>query len=588
MLDTIKSILFPVKEIKSDNSIFNVKDFGVLGDGITDDSDAIQRVLDTVGAPTYPSVRGGIVYFPKGVYRLSKTLLIRRGISLQGAGSSMWTAATEFLADPGVTAMRTVYGYGPTAIEDGADAEGATASGCVLSNFIITHNGVLTDKECHGIDIKVKTHMEYVMIQRFSGNGVNLQAYVPNSNANSCTFMNVFAGANGGHGFYVNSSDVNGCVFNGCCSYSNVLNGFHETSFLGNTYIGCTTESNGERGFYHDGGVNASTFIGCYTESNQKPSYFETAATVIGGMHAAGLENNSLGMYLNGMGASKPFAIQNLNAGYGWGNPWEPNKKYSKRDVIISFEHLMLIECIQEGTSGDSLPDFTQYRPYEGRELVLDDGSCKWKFRCFTENVMTFGPAGETNPGVRKFLNMDSADDGSSLTLELTSNASVYPRRWAMHWGDHATFRGLEIAGGSSGPRPGAIIASKGIHLGDSENRVTYSWAKPTYGFYKKGDLVLNNEPKIGDYVGWMCIETGGNDDMIWSPRSSPWVGHVYVPTTKNGMSYQCIHSGPQKYTSEIEPNWPTELGSELEDGDIVWRCIGSDVAKFASYGKLE
>lgn len=564
-------------------------DFGVKGDGVTDDSDAIQKVLDAVGTPTYPGVRGGIVYFPKGTYRLGKTLLIRRGISLQGAGSSMWTAATEFLVDAGVTGIRTVYGYGPTALEDGADAEGATASGCVLSNFMMTYAGLADDKfEAYGIDIKVKTHMEYVLIQRFPSNGIQLQAYVPNSNANSCTFTNVFACSNGGHGFYVNSSDVNGCVFNGCCSYSNKLDGFHETSFLGNTYIGCTTESNGERGFYHDGDVNASTFIGCYTESNQKPSYFGTAATVVGGMHAAGLENNSLGMYLNGMGASKPFAIQNLNAGYGWGSPWEANKKYSKRDVIVSFDRLMLIECVQEGESGDLLPDFSKFTPYDGRELIIEDGNCKWKFRCFTENVITLGPAGEQFPGVRKFLMAESADDNSALTLEMTSNLSMQPRRWSLHWGDHATYRGLEIAGGSSGPRPGAVIVSRGIHLGDSENRITYSYTKPEYGFYKKGDIVLNSEPKIGDYTGWSCIETGGNDDMVWSAISAPLVGHVYVPINKNGLSYQCIHSGPYKYTGHEEPKWPTEIGAEIEDGDIVWKCIGKESATFGSFGKLE
>lgn len=576
------------KPIVSANSVFNVKNFGVKGDGVTDDSDAIQKVLDAVGAPTYPSVRGGIVYFPKGVYRLSKTLLIRRGISVQGAGSSMWTAATEFLVDPGVTGIRTVYGYGPTAIEDGADAEGATAAGCTLSNFMITHNGVLTDTECHGIDIKVKTHMEYVLVQRFSGDGVHMEAYVPNSNANSCTFTNVFSCANGRHGFHTNSSDSNGCVFSGCCSYSNGVHGFNETSFLGNTYIGCTTESNGVRGFHHEGGVNTSTFVGCYTESNQKPSYFEQAASVVGGMHAAGLENNSLGLYLNGMGASKPFSIQNLNAGYGWGNPWEPNKKYSKRDVIVSFEHLLLIECVEGGTSGDLLPDFAKFVPYDGRELVLEDGGCKWEFRCFTQNTITLGPAGETNPGVRKLFHAASTDDSSSLTLEITSNISTAPRRYALHWGDHSTYRGLEIAGGSSGPRPGAVIVPKGIHLGDSENRVTYSYAKPAYGFFKKGDVVLNSEPAIGDYTGWTCIETGGNDDMVWSSIFSPYVGHVYVPSQKNGLSYQCIHSGPYKYTGHEEPTWPTEIGAEIEDGDIVWKCVGKETAIFGSFGKLE
>jgi hypothetical protein len=572
------------KPIISATSVFNVKDFGVKADGITDDSPAIQKILDAVGTPGYPGVRGGIVYLPKGVYRLGSPLIIRRGISLQGAGSSMWTAATELLADPGVTAIKTAYGYGPTAIEDGADKEGATGSGCIISNLMISQSSK-SDKISHGIEIKVKTHIEFVLIQNFSGCGIHLEAYVPNSNANSCSFTNVFSCGNDQHGFYVNSSDSNGCLFSNCCSYSNKLNGFHETSFLGNTYIGCTTESNGERGFYHEGGVNTSTFIGCYTESNQKPSYFEPAATVIGGMHAAGLDNKSTGMYLNGMGASKPFAIHNYNAGYGWGNPWDKNKEYKKRDVIISFDDVMMLECAEEGTSGEVQPDFASFKDYEKRSEVIVDGTCKWKFRCFTATTMSMGAAGETNPGVRKYLNMNADDDNGSFTLELTSNSSSNPRRWAMHWGDHATYRGLEFASASSGPRPGAVIVSKGIHLGDSENRITYSYEKPSYGFYKKGDIIFNNQPEIGKPTGWICLTTGGNDDIVWSFKSSPLVGHVYIPTVKNGYSYQCIYSGPQKYTGDVEPLWNTDIGQTIEDGDIIWECIGKENAEFGTMG---
>lgn len=46
--------------------VFNVKNFGALGDGSTDDRAAIQAALDAV-----PS-RGGTVFFPSGVYLISK------------------------------------------------------------------------------------------------------------------------------------------------------------------------------------------------------------------------------------------------------------------------------------------------------------------------------------------------------------------------------------------------------------------------------------------------------------------------------------------------------------------------------------
>lgn len=47
-------------------SVYNVKNFGVKGDGVTDDTHAIQEVLDYV-----MDHGGGTVYFPKGLYRLA-------------------------------------------------------------------------------------------------------------------------------------------------------------------------------------------------------------------------------------------------------------------------------------------------------------------------------------------------------------------------------------------------------------------------------------------------------------------------------------------------------------------------------------
>lgn len=46
--------------------VYNVKDYNVKGDGVTDDTEAIQKVLDYV-----MDHGGGTVYFPKGLYRLA-------------------------------------------------------------------------------------------------------------------------------------------------------------------------------------------------------------------------------------------------------------------------------------------------------------------------------------------------------------------------------------------------------------------------------------------------------------------------------------------------------------------------------------
>lgn len=63
-----------------------VRDFGARGDGTADDTDAIQRALDTVAD-------GKTFYFPSGTYRITRMLEMRhparlRGVSVLGDGAS--------------------------------------------------------------------------------------------------------------------------------------------------------------------------------------------------------------------------------------------------------------------------------------------------------------------------------------------------------------------------------------------------------------------------------------------------------------------------------------------------------------------
>lgn len=68
-----EGIVFPF-----DAGVINVKDHGVVGDGIQDDTDALQAILDQYT---------GIIYFPEGTYLISNTLTWKdpaRNITFQG------------------------------------------------------------------------------------------------------------------------------------------------------------------------------------------------------------------------------------------------------------------------------------------------------------------------------------------------------------------------------------------------------------------------------------------------------------------------------------------------------------------------
>jgi len=89
--DLIEDLVTPVS-LKVDRlNIVNVKDFGAVGNGSTNDTVAIQNALNAV-------IGGGVVYFPQGEYKITATLEINKGLTIQGQGQYT-TLITAFSCD---------------------------------------------------------------------------------------------------------------------------------------------------------------------------------------------------------------------------------------------------------------------------------------------------------------------------------------------------------------------------------------------------------------------------------------------------------------------------------------------------------
>ncbi len=72
----------PAPAAVSDN--FNVRDFGALGDGKTDDTPAFQKALDAAG-----QANGGVVYAPRGNYFFAGHLNVPKAVTLAGIWQSV-------------------------------------------------------------------------------------------------------------------------------------------------------------------------------------------------------------------------------------------------------------------------------------------------------------------------------------------------------------------------------------------------------------------------------------------------------------------------------------------------------------------
>ena len=82
------------------DGVFNVRGaaFGATGNGVVDDTEAIQNAINAA------SVAGGTVYFPAGVYRTTRELMVRAPkVSLRGAGSHLSTLRVAATAKIGVS-----------------------------------------------------------------------------------------------------------------------------------------------------------------------------------------------------------------------------------------------------------------------------------------------------------------------------------------------------------------------------------------------------------------------------------------------------------------------------------------------------
>jgi Pectate lyase superfamily protein len=76
-------------------SVINVKDYGAVGDGVADDYQAIQNLLDSTpsGSPLYNGNQYFIsIYFPKGRYATSKQLLLKNRAAVQLFGDGKWVS----------------------------------------------------------------------------------------------------------------------------------------------------------------------------------------------------------------------------------------------------------------------------------------------------------------------------------------------------------------------------------------------------------------------------------------------------------------------------------------------------------------
>ena len=241
---------------------YMIEDFGAVGDGRSDDTQSFEKALSNVPAGSVIQLRGG------RSYRLTRSLVVTRPVAITGGAKE----DIKLIFHKGHYAK---LGGVPAAFilpHERDNEHRGSARRTTFSGFSILWAGG-TQSELCGVLIAAPAYFNCVDVKGFTHNGFHIEAESDRirGNANGSSFINCSAIANARHGFFFAGNDANACMLLGSRAFDNNQNGFHDASFLGNTYIASEADGNRGAGYFSIKELpNRSVFVGCYAEPNQR------------------------------------------------------------------------------------------------------------------------------------------------------------------------------------------------------------------------------------------------------------------------------------------------------------------------------
>lgn len=189
-----------INNLNPDSAYTNVKSYGAKGDGVTDDSDAIQTTIDKVH-----EAGGGVVFVPKGTYILSKPINLYDYILLLGEGSgSKLKVIDNININDNIVKLSNVTGAGISNLCIDGNRDGQTEAYTQYAVFI--DNGVFN-------------YTDHILVE--NANGVGIHVY----NCTNCNVNNSVSIHNRYHGIEM-EQDIE-CIVSGCHCLTNDRHGLY-------------------------------------------------------------------------------------------------------------------------------------------------------------------------------------------------------------------------------------------------------------------------------------------------------------------------------------------------------------------------
>lgn len=203
-------------------SVVNVKDYGAVGDGMHDDTAAIQAAIDTAEASG-----GGIVFIPAGTYIVSSTLVVDRSrVHIVGAGMGATTLkASAFVTGTILrftglsTTSRNFYSLIQNLGIDGNNCSGALGLHLKWTSLFRLINVFITNCPAGGLKIEEVWDSTFwgFLITYCGTNGGNAALTILNTNTDNSNMLRFYDGQlehSQGYGIEINGQYTKASIFN--------------------------------------------------------------------------------------------------------------------------------------------------------------------------------------------------------------------------------------------------------------------------------------------------------------------------------------------------------------------------------------